>query len=161
MTLGYAAGQWYDHTGGMSNTVCLHSDPKFGKFSDKQDTIQWIYGVEYQIDAFNTLGKAKHDEDAPCAVCRARKRGVQIMIPGRNLCPKGWKTEYQGYLMSPHYGHKGRSTAVCVDADAEGFPRSSADKNGNLWYTIQASCGSLPCGPYVNGRELTCAVCSK
>ena len=158
---GISAGQSHLHTGGMSNTLCLHSSPTFGKFSDKVDTSQYIYGVEYEQGNFNPFGHALQNQDAPCAVCRAVKQGVHIMIPGRNICPSGWKTEYQGYLMSEHYGHRGRTTAVCVDMDAEGFPRSAADKNGNLWYTIQAACGSLPCGPYVYGRELTCAVCTK
>ena len=83
------------------------------------------------------------------------------MVPGRNICPAGWTMEYKGYLMSAHYGHAGRSSAVCVDDDAESFPRSQSSKDGNLWYLIQAACGSLPCGPYVHGRELTCVVCTK
>eukprot|EP00794_Sanderia_malayensis_P006019 gene6019-6718_t len=159
---GYAAGQHQTHSGGMSNTVCLHMEPTFGKYSTSADTLQWIYGVEYEVaNAFTPLSKNLHNKDAPCAVCRVETRGSKLMIPGRNICPSGWVTEYKGYLMSEHYGHKGRTTAVCVDADAEAFPRSQPDKNGNLWYAIQAACGSLPCGPYVHGREITCAVCTK
>lgn len=159
--LGYAGGQYYDHTGGMSNTVCLHSKPNFEKYSDSIDTAQYIYGLEYEVSMFSPFKTAGlHNKDAPCSVCEVETRGTQIMIPGRNVCPTGWTLEYKGYLMSAHYGHKGRSTAVCVDNDAEGFPRSEKDQNGNLWYTIQASCGSLPCGPYIQGRELTCAVCT-
>lgn len=145
----------------MSNTVCLHMEPTYGKYSDSADTLQWIYGVEYEVSAFTPLSKNLQNQDAPCAVCRVKSRGSKLMIPGRNICPSGWVTEYKGYLMSAHYGHKGRSTAVCVDADSEGAHGSTDSKDGNLWYAIQAACGSLPCGPYVQGRELTCVVCTK
>ena len=143
----------------MSNTVCLHSKPIFAKHSTK-DTSQYIYGVEYETGAFSHLA-ALQNQDAPCAVCEVVARGTQLMLPGRDDCPKGWTLEYKGYLMSEHYGHKGRTSAVCVDNDAEGLVRSEKDENGNLWYVIQTTCGSIPCGPYVNGRELTCAVCTK
>eukprot|EP00794_Sanderia_malayensis_P006027 gene6027-6728_t len=159
---GRAAGQHNTHSGGMSNTVCLHMEPTFGKYSTAADTLQWIYGVEYEVaNGFTPLSKNLHNKDAPCAVCHVETRGSKLMIPGRNICPSGWVTEYKGYLMSEHYGHKGRTTAVCVDADAEGAHGSMDSKDGNLWYPIQAACGSLPCGPYVQGRELTCVVCTK
>ena len=145
----------------MSNTVCLHSSPTFEKFSDTIETSQYIYGQEYQISTFNPFVRpGLHDKDAPCAVCEVESRGSQVTLAGRNVCPEGWTLEYKGYLMSAHYGHKGRSSAVCVDHDSEGFPRSGKNDDGNLWYTIQAACGSLPCGPYIHGRELTCAVCT-
>ena len=35
------------------------------------------------------------------------------------------------------------------------------NKNGALFYPVEAVCGSLPCPRYVNGWELTCAVCTK
>ncbi len=160
--LGRAAGQHNTHSGGMSNTVCLHMEPTFEKYSDSINTNQYIYGTEYEVSGgFTPLSKNLNNQDAPCAVCRVETRGSKLMIPGRNICPSGWVTEYKGYLMSEHYGHKGRSTAVCVDVDAEGAHGSRDNKNGNLWYAIQADCGSLPCGPYVNGRQLTCVVCTK
>ena len=160
-SLGYSAGQMYTQPGGMSNTVCLHSNASFQKFSDAADTGQYIYGQEYEVSAYSPFKRrGLHNKDAPCAVCEVETRGTQVLIVGRNICPDGWTLEYKGYLMSGGYGNKGRSAAVCVDNNAEGFPRSGKDQNGNLWYTIQASCGSLPCGPYVNGRELTCAVCT-
>ena len=159
--LGVAAGQHYTHTGGMSNTLCLHMQPTFEKYSDTADTLQWIYGVEYQVSNLNLFSKPLHDHDALCSVCKVESRGAKVMIPGRNICPSGWTKEYKGYLMSEHYGHKSRTTAVCVDVDAEGRDGSYENKDGNLWYFIQGSCGSLPCPPYVNGRELTCVVCTK
>ena len=38
---------------------------------------------------------------------------------------------------------------------------SQGSKNGALLYLVEGVCGTLPCLPYVNGRELTCAVCTK
>ncbi|XP_065067088.1 collagen alpha-4(IV) chain-like [Rhopilema esculentum] len=156
---GFAAGNYYQYTGGMSNTVCLHSKPIFAKHSSA-DTSQYIYRVEYETGPFSHLA-ALQNQDAPCAVCEVVARGTQLMIPGRDDCPKGWTLEYKGYLMSEYYSNQGRASAVCVDNDAEGLVGSEQDENGNLWYVIQSTCGSIPCGPYVSGRELTCAVCTK
>lgn len=38
---------------------------------------------------------------------------------------------------------------------------SHGNKNGALLHLVEGQCGSLPCLPYVGGRELTCAVCTK
>jgi hypothetical protein len=35
------------------------------------------------------------------------------------------------------------------------------NKNGYLFYPVEARCGSLKCPPYKNGEEFTCVVCSK
>jgi hypothetical protein len=75
------------------------------------------------------------------------------------LCPSGWTREYFGYLMATHYTHAA-SEFVCVDVNPEATG-STANHNGNLWYPTEAECGSLPCGPYVQDRELGCAVCTK
>ena len=53
------------------------------------------------------------------------------------------------------------SEYICVDKDPEVTWHGSKDENGNLLYIVEAACGSLTCLPYVNGRELACAVCSK
>ena len=83
------------------------------------------------------------------------------MMPARNDCPTGWTEEYHGYLMTEYYGHKKQRDFICVDRDAESIPGSQASKNGALLYFVEGRCGNLPCGPYVNGREFTCAVCTK
>ena len=54
-----------------------------------------------------------------------------------------------------------KKTYICVDRDAEFIPSSSANANGALLYLVEGKCGQLPCGPYVAGRELTLAVCTK
>lgn len=58
-------------------------------------------------------------------------------------------------------GHPAAGEYICVDANPEAIPHGSENKNGNVLYLVEAVCGSLPCLPYVNGRELACVVCSK
>ena len=52
---------------------------------------------------------------------------------------------------------------VCVDEDAEAIPGTSQVAEGTLLFPVESRCvtgGGLPCGPYVDGYELTCAVCT-
>ena len=63
--------------------------------------------------------------------------------------------------MTAHYNHAGSKDFICVDQDAEYVAGTHEDKNGALLYIVQGACGALPCKPYVQGRELTCSVCSK
>ena len=83
------------------------------------------------------------------------------MMPARNDCPSGWTEEYDGYLMAEYYSHGRQSDYICVDENAEYVHGTRANRDGALLYPVEARCGSLPCRPYVSGRELTCAVCTK
>lgn len=121
-----------------------------------------MYGAEYEINyAYSPFKSNLHDHDVPCAVCYVRSRVSQLMIPARNDCPSGWTEEYHGYLMSWHHGHKKSGDFICIDTDAEFVHGSKANRDGALLYLVEGQCGSLPCLPYFNGRELTCAVCTK
>ena len=80
---------------------------------------------------------------------------------GKNKCHESWTMEYSGYLMSSYHGSNAASEYVCVDENPEKRHGGHKDQNGKLFYKVEAACGSLPCPPYVNGRELTCVVCSK
>ena len=120
-----------------------------------------MYGTEYEVNSFSPFKDSLHNHDVPCAVCYIKTRASQIMIPARNDCPSDWTEQYHGYLMSWHYNHKKSGDFVCIDADAEFVHGSHAGKDGALLYLVEGSCGSLPCLPYVTGRELTCAVCTK
>ncbi len=86
---------------------------------------------------------------------------MQIMIPGRNQCYPGWNLEYNGYLMAGHHSHRGKTDYICVDSDPESYGAGFRNDAGALLYAVEGICGSLPCPPYVNHRELTCVVCSK
>jgi hypothetical protein len=159
---GFAASGYYGE-GGISSALCLTEDPKFaiGAVNDGNQDGALLYGTEYGTSSFGIASlKPLNNKDIPCAVC-LKQVSLTLMIPGTNQCPADWHEEYEGYLMGPRYSHA-RGEAVCVDIDAEESPLSSdASSTGNWWYPTEAECGSLPCPPYVNNRELSCVVCSK
>ena len=156
-------GERYTHHGGGVNYLCLPHNPKYDKYTNGHQASGYVYGTEYQVSEYNgdPFKRNLHDHDAPCVVCFVKSRGSMLMMPARNDCPSGWTEEYHGYLMTAYHGHKHSSDFVCVDGDPEYVSGSHADKNGALLYAVEGVCGSLPCLPYVNGRELTCAVCTK
>ena len=123
----------------------------------------YVYGTEYEVSQYNgnPFARNLHDHDAPCAVCFVNSRGSMLMMPARNDCPSGWTEEYHGYLMTAHHNHRHSSEFICVDGIPEYVRGSKQNKNGALLYPVEGVCGSLPCGPYVAGREFTCAVCTK
>ncbi|XP_078703910.1 uncharacterized protein LOC144928979 [Branchiostoma floridae x Branchiostoma belcheri] len=107
-----------------------------------------MYGAEYEIDTNAPYNKASlHEQDVPCSVCYSLSRRAQLMIPARKTCPEGWT----------HH----RTEFVCMDGEPEVLPGGEGNDNGALFYPVEARCGSLPCPPYVEGRELTCVVCTK
>ena len=91
----------------------------------------YIHGVEYEAPAPNN---AHHDLNVPCAVCLARGRNSELMIPGKLYCPKKWTLEYTGFLMSDHISYY-RNMFECVDKDLEYVPGNENNQNGGLVYT--------------------------
>ena len=156
-------GEHYSHTGGGVNYLCLPNTPKYDRYSDGSQTAGYVYGTEYEVSSYSgyPLRRNLHNHEAPCAVCFVKSRGSMMMMPARNDCPSGWTKEYHGYLMTSYYGHNNQKDFVCVDKDPEYVPGSQKDMNGALLYHVEGQCGSLPCLPYVQYRELTCAVCTK
>ena len=162
LILGVIGSDHYNHYGGGGQYLCLPNKPKYDKYKDGFQSSSYIFGTEYEVNAYNPFSQQSlHDHDAPCIVCYVKSRASQLMIPARNDCPSGWNEEYHGYLMSGHSSHKKSRDFICIDQDAEFVHGSHANKNGALLYLVEGHCGSLPCLPYVNGRELTCAVCTK
>ena len=161
MSFGIIGSGYYSHSGGGGKYLCLPNNPKYDKYSDSWQSTGIIHGTEYEVSSFNPFTNNLHDHEAPCTVCYVKSRGSEMMVPARNDCPSGWTEEYHGYLMTAHYGHKSVRDFICVDREAEYVPGSQADRNGALLYVVQGHCDSLPCLPYVQGRELTCAVCTK
>lgn len=81
------------------------------------------------------------------------------MIVARTSCNKGWKMEYNGYLMAGHYKYNARTMYRCVDHNPESLPGSgSIDSNVYLFYMVEGRCDSLKCPPYVDSSEIACAV---
>ena len=152
-------GEHYTHQGGGVNYLCLPHNPKYDKYNDGHQSAGYMYGTEYETNHIFKNNIADHE--APCVVCYVKSRGSALMMPARNVCPSGWTKEYHGYLMTEHYAHKKQRDFICVDEDAEYVPGSGANQNGALLYPVEGRCGALPCLPYVDGRELTCAVCTK
>ncbi|XP_073234007.1 uncharacterized protein [Porites lutea] len=158
---GIMGGEHYTHSGGAANYLCLPKVPKYDRYKDGAQHGGLMYGTEYEL-SFNPFDKTLQDHNAACAVCYVESRGSMLMMPARNDCPSGWTEEYHGYLMTEHYTHKSQKEFVCIDRNAEYVPGTQANTNGALLYFVEGMCGShLPCGPYVSGRELTCAVCTK
>jgi hypothetical protein len=159
---GYAGGSHYNKQGAASSYLCLPEDPLWNVYEDGEQVAGTVYGAEYELHARNMdnfFGKTLLDADVPCCVCSTRRNSI-MMIPARNQCYDGWTLEYHGYLTGGFDNHYA-SDFVCLDVEPETIAGSSENKNGKLFYFIEARCGSLKCPPYVNGRELTCAVCSK
>ncbi|CAH1241046.1 Hypp6294 [Branchiostoma lanceolatum] len=159
----------YSHHGGGSDHQCLPlegvewNNPVAGNQHNS-----FMYGTEYQLNSagyFSTDNMESitnpYNYDVPCSVCHVAGRSAHVMIPARLSCPQGWSKEYSGYLMSSNHAHQSNKDFICVDGAPNLVPGSSADLNGALLYLVEAQCGSLPCGPYISGYELTCVVCTK
>ncbi|KAJ8047309.1 Short-chain collagen C4 [Holothuria leucospilota] len=164
---GVAGGSYYTHKGSGSNYLCMPEEPIYDLpiAGSSGQSRGYVYGAEYQTSNFANWNHL-HDNNVYCAVCWAYDRPSLIMVPARNICPgPEWTKEYSGYLVSEHYNHAGRTEYVCMDRNPEAVPRSSHNADGSLFYSVEGRCGShgsgLPCGPYVDGYELTCAVCTR
>ena len=160
---GVTAGSFYTHAGGGSNYLCMVQDAKYQSGAVTTGGYPtFIYGTEYQT-ASRSLASL-HDHNVPCAACLVTTRTSKIMVPGTTDCPSGWTTEYTGWLMSAYYGHAGRTEHVCVDKDAEALAGQVANNNGALMYHSTVWCDAanpgIPCPPYVNSKDLACAMCT-
>ena len=133
-------------------------DPIYEK-SVSSGAVTTIYGAEYESES-GIYSSSLHNHDAPCAVCHVTTRASQMMIPGRNVSPAGWTREYKGYLMAEYYKHY-RTMYTCMDENPDYTRESHANLNGASFYFVEGVCGALPCKPYIAGKELTCAVCTR
>ncbi|KAJ8034054.1 hypothetical protein HOLleu_24473 [Holothuria leucospilota] len=165
---GSAAGAHYNAQGNGANQVCLPDDPDYDNPVAGVGTSRaFLYSIEYEIDDHPTLA-SRSWLDVSCAVCKAPYRFGQLMIPGKHECPSAeWTLEYSGYLMAErnHVNHR-RSMYICVDQEMQAVERThgSASTRG-LLDLVEGRCttsgGGLRCGPYIDGYELTCAVCTQ
>ncbi|XP_056006017.1 uncharacterized protein LOC125657659 [Ostrea edulis] len=159
---GYTGGSHYTHSGAAVEPLCLPRDPEWGRYKDGSDgTRAFVYGAEYETHDSLTNLRRLHDHDVPCAVCLVHNRSVLKVFPARKTCYKGWRLEYEGYLMAGLYNHPAATTYKCVDKNPDIITGGHYNHEGYLFYSVEARCGSLKCPPYVHGRELVCAVCSR
>ena len=160
---GRAGGPEHRSPGGGSNPQCLPMDPNFLTPIRGTQYRGHMHGAEYDIhtDRDSPL-YGRHDKDVPCAVCHVSNRTAVYMVPAKYTCPSEWTREYYGYLMSSNSGsNRHRTQFTCMDIAFKPVNGSSADKQGLLFYFVEGKCGSLPCPPYDNTKELSCAVCTK
>lgn len=155
---GRTGGSSFNDKGGGSNPQCLPLNPSYLNGDDVKDDhfSARMYGAEYQVHRI--LNKQSLQSDIPCAVCYAN-RSANFMFPAQHTCPDNWTTEYFGYLMAERHDHH-RSQFTCVDVSFKPVPGSTANQDGLLFYPVEGRCGSLPCPPYDETRELTCSVCT-
>ena len=158
---GRAAGSHYTHSGGGGNYQCIVGDPENFDYGAGTTPESYIYGAEYQM--FGNIPSSYHqlnNHDVPCSICYVASRNTVLMIPGKYTCPQNWTREYYGFLMAERHAHH-RSTFECVDVAPETITGGQADQDGALFYHVEPRCGSLPCPPYDQQKEMTCAVCTR
>ncbi|XP_065835020.1 short-chain collagen C4-like isoform X2 [Oscarella lobularis] len=159
---GRAGGEYFSHPGGGANMLCLPEEPVYNKYYTGSQSVAYMYNAEYQTHEWNPFfPRAYPDDDVPCAVCRVKRKSTILHIPARNVCPSGWRKEYDGYLMTERHNHAHTRDFLCVDKDAESVPGTRANINGALLYFVDGRCGGyLKCGPYIHNADLSCAVCT-
>ena len=118
-----------------------------------------MYSAEYEIPDNGPL-KSLHFNGVPCALCLIYTRGTVLMIPGKYTCPSHWTREYYGYLMSERFSHPSPSTFECIDRYAESIIGTGSNTYGGIFEHVESRCGNPLCPPYIDGRELTCVVCT-
>lgn len=164
---GIAGGGDYDEPGNGANTLCLPHNPDPAPWDfpthfqyNDRGASSFIYGAEYQY----TYRNIAVDDDVPCAICNVAHASSVIMIPAKMTCPTGWSKEYAGVLTASAQasGHR-IGEYLCVDQNAEYLGEGTRQQNydGNLFYPVQAACGSLPCPPFTSSQLIACVVCSK
>jgi hypothetical protein len=169
---GYAAGSYFGEVGSGNNILCTPETPQWGnKLDGNQAWTGFLYGVEYQFvgeyekdgtlfSFANNGGQNLRFHGAPCVVCYQPARTSVMMIPARVNCSvEGWNLEYKGYLVSQDKTRYA-SEYLCLDDTPETIPGGDGNQLSQEFFPVQARCGSLPCMPYVDYHELSCAVCS-
>jgi hypothetical protein len=158
---GYSAGKNYGEIGSGTNNICLPSDPTWLNYVDGyQEYRGAVYGTETDIPASPFFKYAVYEQDMPCAVCSS-ERSTTLMIPARKNCYPGWTLEYYGYLVSAAATHYNGYENVCLDGEPDFLDHGAKSDDEHVFHLVEGHCGSLPCPPYVDGRELACVVCSK
>ena len=158
---GYIAGKLYSDQGSGSDNLCLPSDPTWLQYVDGfQNYRASVYGTETDMPTNPFFKYAVNQQDMPCAVCKP-SRSTTVMIPARKDCYPGWTLEYYGYLASSAANAYYSYEHVCLDGEPDFLDHGGNNDDEHVFHLVEGHCGSLPCPPYVNGRELACVVCSK
>nr|XP_018670082.1 uncharacterized protein LOC100182309 isoform X3 [Ciona intestinalis] len=171
---GSAAGGHHTSTGGSTDIICLARNITYtqngvhGGYIEGHQSASYLYGLEYRdsswinalLDYSLTENIAVQFHSVPCAVCMVSERINQLMIPGRNECPRGWFLEYTGYMMSSGNSDKHGIRPLCVDDTPQVVPGTQGNQQGASLFMMETTCTSLLCEPVVAGREIRCVVCT-
>ena len=169
---GIVASSHYKENGGGANYLCLPNDPQpLETTPGVQGDRAKLYGVDYhfQPDQSNVLNNVS-THNPPCAVCYTSQRETVLMLPAKHTCPSSWTLEYAGYLVAEYHNHNSQVVFECMDKDPECVPGTVGwnRPNGNprhggfFFFTEVSVCDAgIPCPPYSEGMELSCAVCTK
>ena len=162
----------YNNPGGGANYLCLPNDPQpLQTTRGLQGERAKLYGVEYHFrpDNNNRLSNIWL-HNPPCAVCYTSQRETVLMLPAKPTCPSSWTLEYAGYLVAEQRQHNSQAVFECLDKNPECIPGTAGYNNpsgspaygGFFYFTEVATCApGIPCPPYSEGMELSCAVCTK
>ncbi|XP_011680193.1 uncharacterized protein LOC100890557 isoform X2 [Strongylocentrotus purpuratus] len=162
---GTIAGAHFTHAGSGSNYLCMPDEPIYDEVeTSKHGYRALLFSTEYQVITGPARMQPMNDQTPTCAVCRAPSgRTSKLMIPARNVCPsKEWRLEYAGYIMAEKHNFK-RSEFVCVDREMVPKAGTQGNQDGGLLHLTEVRCvvgNGLDCGPYIDGYEITCAVCT-
>ena len=164
---GFVGGSSYTDSGAAVDHLCLTNDPQWGIYDSKVNRHPFIGGALFDVWDIRVpnspfdFDKYDHHQVA-CSVCMKRRRVSTVMIPARNDCYGDWVKEYNGYLYAGHPTHAAASEYICMDETPDVLSKSSTWTGKKLLYPVMVNCnGAIPCPPYVNGREVTCVVCSR
>ena len=158
---GRLGGTFHNVQGGAANYLCMPEHPEYFQYTAGVQGASIVVGAEYETgwNGGGPLQSVSH-HNIPCALCYVSARETVVMLPAKIQCPSSWTLEYNGYLLTNHYGHR-RGMFECMDMNPESVPGSAANVDAVLLYHTEAGCNGLPCPPYDPQKELACAVCTK
>jgi len=170
---GFMAGNHYQNTGGGANYLCVQNSPEkgSGNVAGFQAASGNLYPVQYWFDdgyladsrpfsLDNNGGKVLYTAGAVCVLCYNEGASSQVMIPGKQSCPdSAMNLEYSGYLASDYSGHM-RTEFICMDGAPEPRQAGQADSAQSIIYAVQGACPAGQACQFVDGDEVTCAVCT-
>jgi len=168
---GYMVTEYIAIPGGGRNMLCLADTPQWGNVVNNGAPKQYLtgfHGVQYwfgpgysnnnPFSYANYNNQDIYQRTAPCVVCTNERLNI-VMIPGWLNCPSDMTNEYSGYIVANHYQNNA-GEYICLDQAPE-VAKAGGTGNGEAILTIgEIRCGALPCPPYVNTNQVSCAVCS-
>ncbi|XP_077978984.1 short-chain collagen C4-like [Glandiceps talaboti] len=157
------SGRYYNQVGNGANHLCLPFVPIYDMdnvATGVQTDRAYLYHTEYRNPSGPFLDKRYND--VPCSVCLDDAHNNVIVYPAKTDCPGGWDAEYYGFLMAERNNY-GTVDHVCVDVEGRSLLGSDSAINSAFLYSVEGRCptgSGIPCGPYVDGHELSCVVCA-